>query len=468
MTTIAHVRISNILGVEHIEFDAGRFTAITGPNGTGKTSILEAIKAALKGGHDATLLRNGAAKGESVLVLDDGTEIRRTVQAGKSDLQVVGPNGRKMVGPASVIKALTDALSVNPIEFLRAPAKERVNVLLESMPLKADPAAVAEAIAPLVAPIADGHALVVLDGLAKTIYDERTGTQRAAKEKRATISQLSATLPATMPDASGADEAAAELAKVDATRDAELARIQAKLDGIRAEHLAKLDKIREDAASRIREIERERDAAIEAERKAMAETSDKANNASNGARQRHLDAATRLHAAIAAAKSAVEQRAKAEQTRTTIETMTADAEKLEAEAATQSAALKNLDGYKARLLSALPIPGLTVAGGEVLCDGVPFDRLNTAKQVGIAVEIAKLRAGALKVVCVDGLEALDAPTFAEFRRQAEASGIQMFVTRVADGGGLTILTHPQAAAPAAAAPTAPAVAQPAAGDADGF
>ena len=79
MTKIAKIRINNILGIDELEFDAGQFNQISGPNGTGKTSVLEAIKATLRGGHDATLLRTGAEKGETVLVLDDGTEIAKRV-----------------------------------------------------------------------------------------------------------------------------------------------------------------------------------------------------------------------------------------------------------------------------------------------------------------------------------------------------------------------------------------------------
>ena len=58
-----------------LEVPKGEIVAIVGANGSGKTSVLETIQAVLKGGNDATLLREGAAKGEAVLVLDDGTEI---------------------------------------------------------------------------------------------------------------------------------------------------------------------------------------------------------------------------------------------------------------------------------------------------------------------------------------------------------------------------------------------------------
>jgi hypothetical protein len=85
------------------------------------------------------------------------------------------------------------------------------------------------------------------------------------------------------------------------------------------------------------------------------------------------------------------------------------------------------------LLENLPIPDIEVREGEIYKDGVPLDRLNTAAQVGIAVEVAKLRAGTLGAVCVDRIESLDAATFAEFKRAMAKTSLQLFVSRVTDG-----------------------------------
>ncbi|MNE63998.1 hypothetical protein D3C80_1593820 [compost metagenome] len=91
----------------------------------------------------------------------------------------------------------------------------------------------------------------------------------------------------------------------------------------------------------------------------------------------------------------------------------------------------------------MPIPGLEVRDGEVFRNGITFDRLNTAQQVDIAVEIAKLRAGELGVICVDGIEALNSQAFDEFRERALQSGLQLFVSRVSDEE-FTVKTSTQA------------------------
>ncbi len=76
---------------------------------------------------------------------------------------------------------------------------------------------------------------------------------------------------------------------------------------------------------------------------------------------------------------------------------------------------------------------MEIRGGEVYKGGIPFDRLNRAEQVKLAIRVAQLRAGELKLVCVDGLEVLDAQTFAAFAENAPRAGLQFVVTRVAPG-----------------------------------
>ncbi len=72
-----------------------------------------------------------------MLVLDDGTEITRRVTPSTSDTKVK-QNGKTVTRAAEAIRKLTDLLSVNPVEFLTAAKKDRVQILLESMPVTVD------------------------------------------------------------------------------------------------------------------------------------------------------------------------------------------------------------------------------------------------------------------------------------------------------------------------------------------
>ena len=427
---IAHISINNILGIKQLELTPAGFNEISGPNGAGKTSVLEAVKAALGGGHDGTLIRSGETNGEVVLILDDKTTIRKRVTPTKSATDVT-QGGTKVQRPADLIKSLTDVLSINPVEFLRAPKKDRVKVLLDTMPITLDVQRL-QTLAGL--PIRADMNLQPLDIIAwaqKTIYDDRTGTNRAVTEKESSINQLGLALPDAPAGVNGTeDEITAAVQEAATKKEAELTRIQTKLDGIRKETQDKIDAIRANAQAQIDAIKEAAATAAAEEQTKLADFETKAGIVREKAINTYNETVTPHNQALAIIRANRENVAKREQGLDTIKKMEEELKDLRLDAARQSKALDDIEAYKSELLNSLPIRGLEVRDGEVFRDGIAFDRLNTAQQVDIAVEIAKLRAGELGVICVDGLELLDPAAFEQFKQRAIESGLQLFVTRV--------------------------------------
>lgn len=434
---ISHIKIHNVLGIADLEFEPGKFNALTGKNGTGKTSVLEAIKAATQCGHDATLLRKGATEGEIVLVLDDGSQIHRKITADASKSNMVA-GGKRQLRPTDMIRALTDLISVNPIEFLRAPKKDRARVLLESMPLQADADRLAKISGVPVTAEPGVHALHVIEAVRKQVYDDRTGTNRAVAEKEATINQLRAALPDAPGGVEGDEDAiTAKLDAERARRDAEADRISTKLSGMEAQFVETVANLKAEAADKIRAINDQLAVDVAAQNDWIVGVRTAAARQRELNQQKFAETSSPLSTAIGAIRQNREAAAKRQVTIATIQQMTSHLEELRKDAAAQTAAIEAIDAYKLELLSSLPIRGVEVIDGEITRDGVPFDRLNTAQQVQIAVQIAKLRAGKLGVVCVDGIELLDPGSFEAFREQAMASGLQLFVSRVS-GDDFTI------------------------------
>jgi hypothetical protein len=428
---IAHIKISNILGIEDLEFSPGGFTKITGANGQGKTSILEAIKSATKTGHDATLLRKGAEKGEVVLVLDDGTEIHERVTAGSTTRNVI-KDGKKISRPADAIKDLVDALSVNPVDFLTARPADRAKVLLECMPINVD-AAHLQKISGIDVGKEAGHigGLQLIDFVRRKVYDDRTGTNRAVTDKDATINQLRAAMPSAPSGVEGSeDDLREQLQKVNEAWSAESKRIDDKLAGLKDESNARIVKIRTEAQAEIDAIRERVQAAVDAETEAMGTTESKA-NAQRAKKKDETNAAIQpLRSAIDAIVANRDAAAKRQATIDTIKQMEIDLAELRVDSERQTKALTGIDTYKNELLASLPIPGIEIVDGEIYREGIPFERLNTAQRVSIAVEVAKLRAGKLAIACLDGMELLDEMSLVEMEVQTKAAGLQVFVTRV--------------------------------------
>jgi DNA repair exonuclease SbcCD ATPase subunit len=431
---IAHLSIKNILGITDLEFSPKGFTQISGPNGAGKTSVLEAIKATLGAGHDATLLRKGEEKGEVVLVLDDGLEISKTV-TGATSTTAVRRDGKKMSRPMEAIRALTDSLSVNPVDFLLAPKKDRVKALLEAMPLEADTDHLSELAGMPIKAQPGLHALHVIGLAHQQVYDERTGTNRAVREKTATIAQLEAAVPPAPQGVEGSEsELQDQIEAITEARDVTLGKITKKLEGLRIDAQNQIDSIRTKLQADIDALKTAAGEQVDAIKATLTEQEGKASVARQTATEKCNSATSPLNQQLAIIRNDREASGRRQQTLDTIATMRTELDTLTQQAAQQTQALDAIEHYKSELLNSLPIPGLEVVDGEIYRNGIAFDRLNTAQQVEVAVEIAKLRAADLGVICVDRIECLDSESLEAFKAAALESDLQLFVTRVSDEG----------------------------------
>jgi energy-coupling factor transporter ATP-binding protein EcfA2 len=425
---INRIKISNILGINELEFEAGRFVEITGKNGTGKSSVIEAIKAALEGGTDATLLRRGADKGEVVVELDDGTTIARTFN-GKTQTEVRDSEGNPVARPASYIEKLIDIMSINPVSFLTADKKTRANVLLESLDMKVSEIELRRACGECAPDMIDlrGHALDVINRVYKSVYDERTGINRVIKQNQAKIDELAATVATELP-AGNIEERLKEHEQIARAIEAKMSEYKLEFTNKRAEARAAADKDYEQAV-----------AALQTKRQAMYDMADSEYNKALESKQEAFNAKHQpLIEEIARLKESFKSQATALKMREMSEQMRNETELLDNQSNDLSKALAGLDELKLSMLNRLPIKGLEIRDGQVYRDGVHFDRLNTAQQVDIAVEIAKLRAGHLGIICVDGLERLDAESFELFKVKSLNSNLQLFITQVTNEPELKI------------------------------
>lgn len=459
---ISKLKIKNILGTELLEFQAGKWTYISGPNGSGKSTVLEAIKAVFKGGHDATLLRLGAEKGEIVLDMDDGTEWTKTVRQGTSDLNAKR-DGRKLPRPKELLETLVDQLSTNPIEFLTAKKAERVNIFLQSMPIKVDFDRLTQ-ISGVKLPenAASLHAFQLIEFVHDTVFDERTRTNVAATQKEHTMKQLQEAMP-DQPNGviGGETDLEAQLVRVDAKKDADLSEVHTKLttfteqvtaqiattttqhdeniqkytDGIDADIAAlqaQIDAKRTEKATGLEGLRKAKSEAIAAMQARITSVTEKANTKRQEIKDGHQASRTPVETQLAVLRTNRDAAAKRATTLQTIEGLEGEVEGLKADSKKQSDILDKITAYKSEILANLPIPGLEVKSGEIYRNGVIFDRINMADRVSMAVEIAKLRAGELGVICVDGIEALDTATLTEFHRQAGETDLQFIVSHVSD------------------------------------
>jgi hypothetical protein len=467
---ISRVKISNILGLEELEVapSASGLTVVAGRNKTGKTSFLSALQAALKdrGAFDATLLRQGAAEGEVVLVLDDGTEVRKRVTAEGSSFSVRREDVGRVSSPGAYLDRLLQRESFDLVGFLRAKPAERVEALARAFPVALPEEFWALAGEHVMAGAAlsafkasPEHPLQKVARVEKAIYDARTGINRVAEDKRRTVEELKRTALAGAEDVEdvkirlqGLESAARDkaederraVAKLEEKRDkehreteefakAQAASVRADGDKRIAELDAEIAKLREERAqvtaqrdALLKEVATSRDTEIAGETSAFE-------RARADVVAEHREVLATIQADQAALKERLAAAQRAEATRAIVIRTASEAEQREAEAARLTEALEKVRATREAVVAKVPIAGVEVKDGEVCQGGVPFGRLSGAERIRLAFAVAVARLGALRCVTVDGLEQLDAEQLAAIEAEAAAADVQLVCTRVDDG-----------------------------------
>jgi energy-coupling factor transporter ATP-binding protein EcfA2 len=480
MLRVKRIHIHNVLGIEDIEIRPGKLVLVQGRNGAGKTSVLEAIRHALRGGKDATLIRRGETFGSTVIEFDDETELQRRYYADGSDSLDVTHPFLDITGAKTWAKKLLHPLSVNPVDFITQPTK-RAAWMLEANPVPVDE--IGEALAlleeddgrPTLGPgEAESHALPVLNRLEKKLFDDRAEVNRTLRDKEGTAKQFEETLPPAPPEGdwqSRADAIEAEQKAVAATKlerlravDAEHAEaerregarhaaVELEAEKVRAAAVAQLEA---DARAKVEEIKRQLTAdkdGVTSDHKAAVDASkterDNAVTAAATERDIRRDEIAQEYrrqeenhiADLAVARERAKAGDRLAQAKANLEFMLDSVGEMKDRAGRFTKALEAIRELKRRACENLPIPDAEVVEGEIVVGGVPYDRLPQSRQIRIAVDIAALSAGELGLICVDGLEHLDSTSWPEFTKAAEEKGLQMIVARVADSD-LTVTVDP--------------------------
>ena len=128
---ISKIVIKDIYGISQVSLD-GKSVELTGTNGAGKSSVLDAIKLALTNNSNRkTIVRNGEKEGTIYIETDTGLKIDRRKRTDKGDYKSVKDiSGNEINSPETFLKEIFTPLQLEPVEFLSMPEKEQNKLLL--------------------------------------------------------------------------------------------------------------------------------------------------------------------------------------------------------------------------------------------------------------------------------------------------------------------------------------------------
>lgn len=425
---IINLQAENFKKLKAIEIvPVGNIVEITGKCEQGKTTVLDAIKAALCGEKFEQPVRDGADKGKIVVNLGDKIVTRTFTPSGGS-LKVESTDGAKYPSPQALLDKLVGKIAFNPLEFARADSKKQVDMLLKVVDIAVDTKKLQEISGIAVKPMP--NPLDMLNVAYKEVFDSRTLENRQLDTVKKTLSSMPDVKPTEPVSLSELVHERDELEAINRENDQQrktLTEQKAHYDGLIANRDSKADEIAE-LRKRLVTMEHEFDSML-LEIRNVGKAHKDAEKKINALVDKDLtDVNNRITNADAVnlqAKQYQERLAKQEE----VASQQAKADALTA----QIDAIKN---YKNEIIqnTKFPVPGLDFAHGGVTFDGVPFSQASTAQKMRVGIAIGMAANPELRVIMLDGYESLDSDQRTIVEKMAAENDFQVWTTAVDSSG----------------------------------
>lgn len=476
------VTVDNFKRIGHVALDAADRTMILvgGKNGAGKSSLLDAISAALMGekASPEEPIRRGESTGSVTVQLEGYTVVRTWTRkqdgTAGSSLKITGPDGG-IGSPQTWLAGKMGDLTCDPLAFMGLDSKKQAERLRKLVGL--DTTALDQREANLrdarlqIGRDGDreGGALAKMGKPADAPAVPVVPTYRHADVVEAELVEAAQTSPASILEEIAAAEAteraaeaaaaALQIAARNCTGAADrLGTIHARIERLRAELAAAESELAGEeeiagklAAARVAASDaldvaraavvpsaphRSRLAGVEAENKAArdaaavqnaaarakaAEANAQAQREAAAANEAARQAADVANAKMRAMEAYKEQEARVVGLRADYKAKTAEIEAVAAERAAMLAAAK------------FPVEGLSFADGGVTFNGLPLLQASGAERIRVSMGIALAANPKIKLVLIRDASLLDEDSLAMVAEMAESAGAQVILERVGSG-----------------------------------
>lgn len=404
MMKINKLEIENVKRVKAVKIEPAEsgLTVIGGRNNQGKTSVLDSIAWALGG--DRHRPSQAAREGSIIpphlhIVMNNGLEVER--KGKNSDLKVTDPTGKR--AGQQLLNEFVEELAIDLPKFMASSSREKAEVLLKI--------------------IGVGRQLHELEAQETELYNRRRAIGQIADQKAKFAREMT-----YYPDAPKEPVSASELIRQQQdilARNGENQRKRAQAAAL----LAERNRLAEKVNSLKAELKRYEDQLIQVDEdmNIAYQTAESLRDESTAELERNIQDIERINVKVRANLDKDKAEMDAHQYKNEYDSMTAK--------------LNDVRQKKIDLLenAALPLPGLSVADGELTYNGRKWDNMSGSDQLKVSTAIVRRLNPNCGFVLIDKLEQMDLDTMQEFGAWLEQEGLQAIATRVSTGGECQII-----------------------------
>lgn len=468
------IKIRNLFGITETELD-GRSVELTGGNGVGKTSVIDALRYALTNKSDRNIIvRQGEKEGEILIETDTGLSIDRKKRTEQSDYKSVKENGREIMGPENFLRQLFTPLQLDPVAFTLMDEKSKNRAILDLIEFDWDLNYIREKFGEVPAWVNyEQNILEVLSDMQSENgewFKERQNVNRDIRNKQAFIEDIAKDIPENyQADKWESYDLGAAYKKLEQMKEANSRIERAKL--FRSSYDSKLRKLEADKMIEVTSAEK----AIAAERETLLSDIErmKALIQSNEEKLKGLsailddkkalaeshfnEAKTKLDADMSVADEYLDKQpldctelqsevSIAEDMKRHLneyqrmKAMQGELEQLKARSDEYTRKIELARSLPGVILETakLPIEGLTVEDGIPLIHGLPVANLSEGEQLSLCVDVAISKPNGLQIILIDGTEKLSSENREKLYSKCHEKGIQFIATRTTDSAEMEV------------------------------
>ena len=468
------IKIRNLFGITETELD-GRSVELTGTNGVGKTSVIDALRYALTNKSDRNIIvKQGEKEGEILIETDTGLSIDRKKRTEQADYKSVKENGKEIMAPENFLRQLFTPLQLDPVAFTLMDEKSKNRAILDLIEFDWDLNYINEKFGEIPSWVNyEQNILEVLSDMQSENgqwFKERQNVNRDMRNKQAFIEDIAKDIPENyQAEKWETYDIGAAYKKLEQMKEHNSRIERAKL--FRSNYDSKLRKLEADkmieisAAEKaiateretlIADIERMK-AQIKASEDKLAGLSGTLEDKKELAESHYNEAKTKLDADMSIADDYINKEPfdctelqaevnTAEDMKrhlneySRMKTMQAELEELKAQSDEYTRKIELARTLPGVILETakIPIEGFTVQNGIPLINGLPVANLSEGEQLSLCVDVAISKPNGLQVILIDGTEKLSSENREKLYSKCHEKGIQFIATRTTDAAEMEV------------------------------